>query len=1149
MRPFDFRLVHRVPQARGPLLLLAILGISSGIAGLATAFALARVVVAVVTGESAVAAIWVLLAVLAVRAALGAATEAAAARAATVTSAGLRAARLAEWGRLPLDRRQDAVAELHLAADGAADVEPYVSRYLPALATAAVVPPLALLALLFTDWLSALIVVLTLPLLPLFAALIGQHTREETQSRQHESVQLAGHFLDVVRGLPTLVSYQRAERQAAQIRAVGERLRVATVRTLRTAFLSSAALELMTTICVAIVAVAVGLRLAGGGMGLTMGLTAILLAPEAYLPIRRVGMQFHAAADGAHALEELLEPLPAPAREPDASGVGPRVSVHGLGYRHPGSQLEVLHDLDLEVGVGLTCITGPSGAGKSTLLELLAGERSPSAGEVRTPTTHWVTQRPFLAPATVEQNLALAHAGGAETGSPAVPAPAWARAAVADLDPVQVLGDEGHGLSAGQRARLALARAADSGAPVVLLDEPTAHLDPVAAEQVRHGLAELAQDRVVIVVTHDPALAESADTVLDLPARPARGHDRGQQHPTRRPQPATAADDADRQAIEEEVLPHELDTASEVESDVEPRRRSRLWWPSPGIPAAAALGGLASASSVALTATSGWLVVRASERPIILSLLLAVVMVRAFGVARPALHYAERVLAHDAALADLGRRRSRAYRALIPLTPARLGQRRRADLLTGFVHDLDDEVDAQVRVVVPLLGAAAAGGVATAVAAALLPVAGLIILAMLLGAALLAAVSYLAESAGHRRALSARAEVGAATHLLTTSGTGLRAIGGFRWGLAQLESAHQRAAAAAWPAVRGRALGTAGSLLLTGAATAALIAPVGEAVRSGTLSAPVAAMVMLIPIALGDVLGTVPEAISAAVRARAAAQRVDALVDQEPAVAEPDPSRIVPGPRAHPSLATAGVLARWDSARATPAIEIPDLALRPGAHVALTGPNGAGKSTLAALLARHLDPARGAVLADDTDVRTLGLDEVRSRIAIVDDEPHLFAADLRANLRLAAPESTDAQAEAALRAAGLGDWLAELPDGLDTELDPDGGTHQARPDSIQGSGDTDPTPLRRGVSGGERARIALARALLSERPVLLLDEPVAHLDRPTAAAVLADLHAARADRSVLLITHQRVGVDGCEVHVPWPQQHAHDDLRTDRKPA
>jgi ATP-binding cassette subfamily C protein CydD len=423
------------------------------------------------------------------------------------------------WLSLPADDRPAPDAAVTLAAQGTATVEPYAARFLPALVPAAVVPVLALAALVWVDWLSALIVVLTLPLLPFFAALIGKTTQADTDRRWAALSALSGHFVDVMRGLPTLVTYGRAERQVDVIGEVSQRHRRATMRTLKLAFLSSAALELLASISVAIVAVTVGLRLTHGTIPLMTGLVAILLAPEAYWPIRRVGAEFHAAADGAEAIDGILAELAPATASPEAPRPGDELGVvlDGIHYTYPGAEEAVLAGVTLDAGPGLTAITGPSGVGKSTLLELAAGLRTPTAGTVRAGRAHLVTQRPFLPAGTLREALTL--------GNDADDQALWDALRLVGLEgfvaglPLALatpLGDDGFGLSAGQRARIALARATLSTAPVLLVDEPTAHLDDAAATLVHDVLSDLGERRTVIAVTHRPELVARADRHVAL---------------------------------------------------------------------------------------------------------------------------------------------------------------------------------------------------------------------------------------------------------------------------------------------------------------------------------------------------------------------------------------------------------------------------------------------------------------------------------------------------------------------------------------------------------------------------------------------------------------------------------------------------------
>ena len=512
MRPFDPRLLTTAPAARRPVAVLAVVGVLQGVATIGLAASVAALVVAVVEGTSLrTPALW-LAGLFAVRAVLAWTSERVAAWVGVEVTVALRGQLVDRWLAAPAERRPAPDRAVTLAAQGAASVEPYAARFLPALVAGAVVPVLAIATLFWVDWLSGLIVLLTLPLLPFFAALIGRTTQAETENRWSALASLSGHFLDVMRGLPTLVGYGRAERQVQVIGEVSQQHRVATMSTLRLAFMSSAALELLASISVAIVAVAVGLRLTHGSMTLQAGLLAILLAPEAYWPIRRVGAEFHAAADGAEAIDGILAELDAASSLAAVDGQEVGVTLTDVAYTYPEATSPVLAGVHLDAGPGLTALTGPSGVGKSTLLELAAGLRTPTAGTVRAGRVHLVTQRPFLPAGTLRDALVLGN--GADDQA------VWDALRLVGLEgfvaalPLALatpLGDDGFGLSAGQRARVALARATLSTAPVLLLDEPTAHLDAGSAALVHELLAGLAERRTVVVVTHRPELVELAD--------------------------------------------------------------------------------------------------------------------------------------------------------------------------------------------------------------------------------------------------------------------------------------------------------------------------------------------------------------------------------------------------------------------------------------------------------------------------------------------------------------------------------------------------------------------------------------------------------------------------------------------------------------
>ena len=423
-----------------------------------------------------------------------------------------------------------------LATRGIDALDDYFSRYLPQLVLAVIVPAAVGLRILLGDWLSAVTIAATLPLIPVFAILVGLTTQRKMDRQWRTLSVLSAHFLDVVAGLPTLKIFGRARAQASRIREVTDRHRRATMSTLRIAFLSALVLELLSTLSVALVAVSIGLRLVDGGLGLETALLVLILAPEAYLPLRQVGAQYHASVEGLTAASRIFEvletPLPATggrADIPPLSRATLRLDGVTVGYdRGPA-----LSGFSLTVHPGETvALVGPSGAGKSTVLSVLLGFVQPDAGRVLvdwddlgefSPNAWraqiaWVPQHPHLFAGTVADNIRL----GRPTASfESVRAAAAAANALSFIEALPAgfdtrLGDRGNGLSAGQRQRLALARAFLRDAPLLLLDEPTSNLDAESEAEVIDAVERLKTGRTVILVAHRPALMALADRVVEI---------------------------------------------------------------------------------------------------------------------------------------------------------------------------------------------------------------------------------------------------------------------------------------------------------------------------------------------------------------------------------------------------------------------------------------------------------------------------------------------------------------------------------------------------------------------------------------------------------------------------------------------------------
>ncbi len=522
-----------------------------------------------------------LLLVVLARATVAWAAELAASRSSARAKSQLRAALLQRVATLGLNNsREQRTGELAILATRGIDaLDGYFSLYLPQLLLAVIVPVVIVAAVVWNDWISAAIIAFTIPLIPLFMALVGAATKERMDSQFRILERLAGHFLDVVAGLPTLKVFGRAKAQAQAIGEITERYRRAALGTLRITFLSSLILELVATISVALVAVAIGLRLLGGELDLRTALFALVLAPEAYLPLRQLGANYHASAEGIAAAEQVFavleEPAPAHGTRTDFPGpalaewalAGLRASdpaqsdppfagqttagvstndsvrldperanltVEDLRVSYPGRSEPALDGVSLTIHAGeVLALVGPSGCGKSTLLGVLLGLVAPERGIVRVggeldlaeldldawrERLAWVPQRPHLFKASIAQNVRLGRADAThEEISAAIDAAGLTKVVNSLSDGLDtVLGERGAGLSAGERQRVALARAFLRDAPLLLLDEPTANLDGETEREIVRTIARLARGRTVVLVAHRPALIAVADRVVTI---------------------------------------------------------------------------------------------------------------------------------------------------------------------------------------------------------------------------------------------------------------------------------------------------------------------------------------------------------------------------------------------------------------------------------------------------------------------------------------------------------------------------------------------------------------------------------------------------------------------------------------------------------
>ncbi len=1161
----DKRLLQLALKSRLHLLLTIGLGLLGGVASVAQAYLLSSAIDKTFIKRQGVieirALLIVLLVVIAGRALLAWASEISANAIAANIKFGLRQVlfdRILQLG--PAFTQGERTGELtSVVTEGVEALDAYFSQYLPQLVLAALIP-LTLLSFVFPlDFLTGVVLLVTAPLIPLFMVLIGNLAQALTRRQWRILSRLSAYFLDVLQGLRTLKALGRSKQQAGTIAQASERFRLATMNVLKVTFLSALVLELVATISTAIVAVEIGLRLLYGRLAFEQAFFVLLLAPEFYLPLRMLGTRFHAGMSGIAASNRIFEILDRPnqsgkSTKSDVSAQHPMdrppdldapIRFERVSYQYPGSR-PAIHDASFQITPGKTlALVGPSGSGKTTLAQLLIKFLEPEKGDIylgdralaSIPANQWreqiayVSQNPYLFYGTILDNIRLARPQASLEEVIQAARRARAHDFIQELPDgyETVIGERGARLSGGQAQRLALARAFLKNAPLLVLDEATANLDPENEAALQPALHELLDGRTVLMIAHRLSTVIQADQILVL--KDGRIVERGNhdslltQGGLYRRMVAAYADS--QQTAVSITCPSSSDPqpavtglkagqTSAIDLALKPREQLaplrqllRLMAPFKGWIALSVLMGFATISSgIGLLSTSAYIISKAALRPSIAELQVAIVGVRFFGISRGIFRYLERYTAHETTFRLLAQLRVWFYKALEPLAPARLAQYRSGDLLSRILGDIESLENFFVRALAPPLVALLVAATTGVFLAGFHPslAFNLLLLLLLAGVGLPVLIRKLSLSPG-RQLIAARA--GLNTCLvdgiqgladLLAYGQGQRQKGQLlHW------SERLRINQARMASING--LQSALSSFLTNLGMWSTLVLGANLVANGQIEGIYLGVIVLAAMTSFEAVQSLPQAAQYLEANLEAARRLLEVVETKPAIIDPLKPTTIP---AIFDLKVSHLSFRYPEAGGaltdyplTDAVSDISFNLPAGSRLAIVGPSGAGKSTLVNLLLRFWEYHQGQITLGGRELRTLNSDELRQQIGLVDQNTYLFNASLGDNLRLAWPEANQAEIERSVELAQLTAFIEKLPDGYDTWIGEQG--------------------IR--MSGGERQRLAIARALLKDPPLLILDEATANLDAITERQILEAIRTAMRGRTVLMITHRLIEMD------------------------
>jgi ATP-binding cassette, subfamily C, bacterial CydCD len=1058
----------------------------------------------------------------------------------------------------------------NLLTEGMEALDPYYGQYLPQIIFAILIPLLILVYVSQLDLLSGLILFLTAPIIPLFMVLIGNVADTLTKNQWQMLSRMSAYFLDIIQGLTTLKTLGRSQDQVTKIARISEQFRQITMNVLRVTFLSALVMELTATLSTAIIAVEVGLRLIYGKMAFEPAFLILILAPEFYLPIRLLGLRFHAGMAGAEAGRTILEILDKPQptfnekRTENREILAPNkiIRFEDVSYEFENGK-PAAEGISFELKPDqITALIGPSGAGKSTIASLLLGFIMPTRGRIflgdqdirGIPIDHWrnqlawVPQKPYIFNDTVRANIQFAYpqANLDEIQESARLAHADEFIQKLPQGYETVLGERGTRLSGGQIQRIALARAFLKNAPLLILDEPTSHLDPVNEAALQDSLKTIMKDRSVLVIAHRLYTVYLANQILVLEEGKLIESGTHDQLMLKKGLYWNMLKQLGKPVEGKEYI--ELNEGNDLQKNLEgteerdktdtyqysnksriPESRFRallhligLLSPFSGWVLLSIILGVATiASSIGLMSTSAYIISAAALQPSIAELQVAIVGVRFFGIARGIFRYLERLVSHQVTFRLLAGLRTWFYQALEPLVPARLLSMRSGDLLSRIISDIAALENFYIRGAEPSLVAFL---IMLGLTVVMFRIDSRLAILFMVFVTVTCLFLPLSMAALGRLPGSHITQDRARLNAIYVDGiqgiADLTAYSQLPNFLRKVNMVSQSLASAQKTLGRVNSSQLASLFFSTNLAMWAILVMASILVQQGELSGVVLGAICLAVLTSFESVQTLPQAASFLGKDLEAAQRLMEVVKTQPMIHIPNQPQRKPEhfkidveqlsfayPDYEPISRNQPQIRKNERDRSGQTLPYVlkniTFSVNKGEHLAIVGPSGAGKSTLVSLLLRFWDYSEGRILLDGYDLREYSPEDSRKLFNVVTQTSYLFTGTIRENLLIANPQSSDDQIDQAVRRARLYNFIQMLPDKYQTWIGEQG--------------------LR--LSAGERQRLVLARAFLRDTPVLIHDEVTANLDTLLEQEILAEINKFCLDRARLTITHRLVGLE------------------------